>query len=323
MDISINKERAAAYGMTQDQILSQIQLQFTGQVASKYREAGHEMDVTLLYPEDKRSTISDLENMKVQSPEGATIPLNEIAQFKEMQGPVSLLRQNQQPQMNITTDVVNRDLSSVSKDVEKALEEMNLPEGYRYNIGGQVEDMVESFSDLAKALIFSIFLVYAVMAIQFENFLFPFIIMFSMPATVVGVMLGLFVTGIPLSIPGFIGIIMLAGIVVNNAIVLVDYINILRGRGMERLEAIVEAGRSRLRPILMTTLTTILGMVPLALALGEGAEMQQPLAVTIIFGLGVSSIFTLFLVPVVYTYLDDLTAKITRRKRKEVGSDPQ
>lgn len=317
MTIEIDKEKAAMYGLTQDQILSQISLLFTGQVATQYREEGTEMDVTLMYPEEKRSTINDLQDMKIQTPTGAVIPLDEVAGFVERQGPVSLLRQNQQPQMNVSTDIADRDLASVVSDIESILEDMQFPEGYTYSMGGQAEDMAESFADLALALIFSIFLVYAVMAIQFENFLFPFIIMFSLPATVVGVMLGLFVTDLPLSIPGFIGIIMLAGIVVNNSIVLVDYINILRRRGMERFEAIVEAGKSRLRPILMTTLTTVLAMVPLGLALGEGAEMQQPLAVTIIFGLGVSTIFTLVLIPVVYSLFDDLTGKFTRRKKKE------
>lgn len=316
LTINIDKEKAAAYGLSEQQIIGQIQLQFTGQVATKYREKGREMDVTLLYPEDERSEISDLEDMKIQTPTGAVIPLEEVSDFKEMQGPVTLLRQNQQPQMNVTSDVVERDLGSVVNDVETTLDDMDFPEGYTYEIGGQAEDMAKSFSDLALALIFSIFLVYAVMAVQFENFLFPFIIMFSMPATVVGVMLGLFVTGLPLSIPAFIGIIMLAGIVVNNSIVLVDYINILRRKGMDRYEAILLAGPSRLRPILMTTLTTMLGMVPLALALGEGAESQQPLAVTIIFGLGVSSLFTLLLIPVVYTLFDDLTKKITNRRKK-------
>ncbi|HLR63976.1 MAG TPA: efflux RND transporter permease subunit, partial [Pseudogracilibacillus sp.] len=148
--------------------------------------------------------------------------------------------------------------------------------------------------------------------------LFPFIIMFSMPATIVGVVGGLFVSGIAFSIPAFIGLIMLAGIVVNNSIVLVDYINILRRRGMDRYEAIIEAGKSRLRPILMTTLTTVLAMIPLGLALGEGAEMQQPLAITIIFGLSVSSLFTLFLIPIVYTLFDDLSRKILRRDTIQV-----
>ncbi|WP_088052249.1 efflux RND transporter permease subunit [Virgibacillus dakarensis] len=315
--ITINEDKAAMYGLTQEQITGQIQLQFTGQAATKYREAGHEMDVTMIYPEDERSQISDLQNMKITSPSGAAVPLEDVAEFKEMQGPVTLQRENQQPQLNVTSDVVDRDLAGVVSDIEATLDEMNFPEGYSYKIGGQAEDMADSFSDLAMALIFSIFLVYAVMAVQFENFLFPFIIMFSMPATVIGVMLGLFVTGLPLSIPAFIGVIMLAGIVVNNSIVLVDYINILRRKGIDRCEAILQAGPSRLRPILMTTLTTILGMVPLALALGEGAETQQPLAITIIFGLGVSSIFTLLLIPVVYTLFDDLTGKITRRKKKK------
>ncbi|WP_404455742.1 efflux RND transporter permease subunit [Virgibacillus necropolis] len=315
MTLSINEEKAAAYGLSEQQITGQVQLQFTGQVATQFREDGNEMNVVLMYPEDERSTIGDLKDMKIQSPTGGAIPLETVAQFKEVQGPVTLLRENQQAQMNVTSEVVDRDLASVVDDIKSKLSNLSLPEGYSYEIGGQAQDMAESFRDLSIALIFSIFLVYAVMAVQFENFLFPLIIMFSMPATVVGVMVGLFITGLPLSIPAFIGIIMLAGIVVNNSIVLVDYINILRRKGVDRYEAILEAGPSRLRPILMTTLTTILAMIPLALALGEGAETQQPLAVTIIFGLGISSIFTLLLIPVVYTLLDDLTAKIVRRKK--------
>src|SRR5699024_11052286 len=172
------------------------------------------------------------------------------------------------------------------------------------------------FAELTLALVFSIFLVYAVMAVQFENFLFPFIIMFSLPAKVIGVVGGLLISGLSFSIPAFIGIIMLAVIVVNNSIVLVDYIDLLRDRRMERYEAIIEAGRTRLRHILMTTLATVLAMVPLGLALGEGAEMQQPLAVTIIFGLSISIIFTLLLIPVVYTFFDDLTKKFTRKKKR-------
>lgn len=314
MNLTVNEDKAATYGLTEQQIISQVQLRFTGQIATQFRENGNEMNVVLMYPEDERSAIGDLKDMKIQSPKGGIIPLESVAKFEEVQGPVTLLRENQQAQMNVTSEVVDRDLASVVDDIEAKLSGLSLPEGYSYKIGGQAQDMTESFRDLSIALIFSIFLVYAVMAVQFENFLFPLIIMFSMPATVVGVMVGLFITGIPLSIPAFIGVIMLAGIVVNNSIVLVDYINILRRKGVDRYEAILEAGPSRLRPILMTTLTTILAMIPLALALGEGAETQQPLAVTIIFGLGISSIFTLLLIPVVYTLLDDLTAKIVRRK---------
>lgn len=316
MIIQIDENRAAMYGLLEQQIMSQMQLYFSGQVATIFREAGNELDVTLLYPEDDRKEISDVEDMKIHTPTGATIALSEVAELKEVQGPASLLRQNQQPQVNVSSDVMNRDLGGVVNDVEAKLDGMNLPEGYHYHIGGEAEEMAESFSDLILALIFSIFLVYAVMAVQFENFLFPFIIMFSMPATVIGVIVGLLVANISFSIPAFIGIIMLAGIVVNNSIILVDYVNILRRRGMERREAMIEAGRSRLRPILMTTLTTVLAMIPLGLALGEGAELQQPLAVTIIFGLTISSLFTLVLIPVVYSLFDDLTQKIVGRRRK-------
>ncbi|WP_053360669.1 efflux RND transporter permease subunit [Bacillus sp. FJAT-27251] len=320
MNVVIDEGKAAVYGLTQEQIMGQIQMQFTGQVATRYREKGQELDITLIYPEDRRTTISDLQDVNIQTPAGAVVPLDEVADFVEMQGPVSLNRQNQQPQINVTSAIADRDLRSVSTDIEKKLDSMNLPEGYSYTIGGQAADMADAFGDLAIALVFSIFLVYAVMAVQFENFLYPFIIMFALPTSVIGVLGGLFITGIPLSIPGFIGIIMLAGIVVNNSIVLVDYINILRRRGIERDEAVIEAGRSRLRPILMTTLTTVLAMIPLGLAIGEGAEMQQPLAITIIFGLSVSTLFTLFFVPVIYTLFDDWTAKVTRRRKRKNGT---
>ncbi|MFS0750335.1 efflux RND transporter permease subunit [Oceanobacillus sp. 1P07AA] len=316
MTITVDDAVASSYGLTSDQVSSQIQMKFSGQVVTQYREDGQEMDVTLVYPDEERSTINDLQDMTIQSPTGAEVPLDELVELEQVQGPESLLRENQQPQMNVTSDIVDRDLGSVVADVEATLSNMHFPEGYSYSIGGQAADMEEAFTELAIALVFSIFLVYAVMAIQFENLLQPFIIMFALPTTVIGVIGGLWVTGLSLSIPAFIGIIMLAGIVVNNSIVLVDYINILRRRGTDRLEAIIEAGRSRLRPILMTTLTTILAMVPLGLGIGEGAELQRPLAVTIIFGLTVSSFFTLFFVPVIYLIFDNITVKF-RGKKKE------
>src|SRR5690625_2274423 len=313
LQVEVDREKAAYYGLSANDIQSQIEMHFLGQVVTVFREEGREIDVSLMFPEESRQTIADLEDMKVTTSTGAQLPLIELATFTEKQGAVALIRQNQQAQMNVSSEISGRDLNGVVRDIEKHLEGMNFPEGYSFSIGGQAEDMEDAFGDLTIALIFSIFLVYAVMAVQFENFLFPFIIMFSIPATVVGVVLGLLVSGLSFSIPAFIGVIMLAGIVVNNSIVLVDYINILRRRGMDRYEAIIEAGKNRLRPILMTTLTTVLAMIPLGLALGEGAEMQQPLAVTIIFGLSVSSIFTLLLIPVVYTFFDDITKKIMRR----------
>ncbi len=313
LHVDVNKDKASAYGLSVEHIQGQIEMNFIGQPISVFRDEGREIDITLTYPEETRKTIAQLQNMKLHTEDGTQIALRDVASFEEVQGPVSLVRYNQQAYMSVTSELIDRDLGSVMNDIVAHLEQLDWPEGYYFSIGGQAEDMEEAFGDLTMALIFSIFLVYAVMAVQFENFLFPFIIMFSMPATVVGIIGGLFVTNLSFSIPAFIGVIMLAGIVVNNSIVLVDYINILRRRGMERYEAIIEAGRSRLRPILMTTLTTVLGMIPLGLALGEGAEMQQPLAIAIIFGLSVSSIFTLLLIPIIYQFFDDLTMKILRR----------
>ncbi|GAA0468454.1 efflux RND transporter permease subunit [Alkalibacillus silvisoli] len=317
MQVLVDRDVASEYGLTYEQVMGQVQMELLGQVATQYRSGGEELDVRVLTPEDQRQTIEDIENITIQSPTGASLALSDIAELVQEEGPASLTRQNQQRTVNVTSGIVDRDLGSVTGDIQNLLSGVDLPDGYNYSMGGEAEDMAEAFEDLAIALLFSIFLVYAVMAVQFENFLHPFVIMFSLPATIVGVIFGLFVTGLPFSIPAFIGIIMLAGIVVNNAIVLVDYINILRGKGKERFEAILEAGANRLRPILMTTLTTVLGMIPLSIGLGEGAEAQQPLAVVIIFGLTISMLFTLLLIPVVYTLFDDLSAKFTKRKNKE------
>ncbi|WP_102335472.1 efflux RND transporter permease subunit [Salimicrobium jeotgali] len=318
LDIQVDRNKASGYGLTEQQVISQVQLAFQGQTATRYREGGEELEVRLVTPLDESAGIAELEGTPIAAASGDLVPLSSIAEIEQVQGPVALNRENQQPQVNVTAEIGERDLGSVTADVEEEIDKLNFPEGYTYEVGGQAQDMEEAFGDLSFALLFSLFLVYAVMAVQFENFLFPFIIMFSLPATVVGVAVGLFITGLPLSMPAFVGIIMLAGIVVNNAIVLVDYINILRRRSYSRYDAILEAGPDRLRPILMTTVTTVLGMVPLALGIGQGAEAQQPLAVTIIFGLTVSSFFTLVLIPVVYTYFDDLSVKINSFFQKRV-----
>ena len=189
-----------------------------------------------------------------------------------------------------------------------------MPEGYFVKAGGETEEMTESFSSLGLAIILSIILVYMVMASQFESLFHPFIIMFSIPPTFIGVVLGLIVTGQSLSVTALMGYIMLIGIVVNNAIVLVDYINTLRKEGMERTEAILKAGPVRLRPILMTTLTTVLAILPLAFGGGEGSEGQAPLAVVVAFGLTFSTLITLILVPVVYTLFEDWLLKKKHRR---------
>jgi multidrug efflux pump subunit AcrB len=312
INVEADREAASKHGLDYRMILNQVQTNFNGQVATIFREGGDEFDVRIILPEDKRDSISDLKNMFIETPSGKLITLSQVAALTEVQGPAKINRQNQQRQVNVNAGVEGRNLGSVSEDIEAQIATIEFPEGYSYSIGGQTEQMRDSFRDLFFALLFSIFLVYAVMAIQFESFIFPLVVMFSMPTMAIGVLVGLFVTGQPFSIPAFIGIIMLAGIVVNNAIVLVDYITSLRNRGMDRIEAILKAAPSRLRPIFMTSLTTVLGMIPLAFGIGQGGEAQIPLAVVIIFGLTSSMFFTLLLIPVMYTYLEDLSNWIKR-----------
>ncbi|WCR28120.1 efflux RND transporter permease subunit [Paenibacillus thiaminolyticus] len=312
LNISIDRSLAATYGLSYQQIMNEISLAMNGQLATQYREGGNEYDVRVILPEAERDSISALNALTIQSQTGQLVPLSAVAQFQQLQGPVMIQRENQQRQINVTADVAGRDLGTVSVEIMQALQNMNFPDGYTYSMGGETEEMIKSFIDLAIALVFSIFLVYVVMAVQFESLLYPFIIMFSMPTMFIGVNFGLFITGTPISVTALIGIIMLAGIVVNNAIILVDYINIQRRSGLERHEAIMQGAPSRLRPIFMTTLTTVLGLIPLALGIGEGAEMQAPLAIVVIFGLSSSTIFTLLLVPVMYTYLDDFSNWLKR-----------
>lgn len=319
--VIVDRNEAQAYGLTYGEIMQTVSTAFQGQTATFMRTEGQEIEVNLVFPSELREDIQDLRHLPLMTPFGESIPLSAVAEFDEGQGPHVINRQNQERGVNVTADLLGRDLGSVIAEIEADLASLHVPEGYEVSIGGDYEQMMDTFADLALALILAIFLVYAVMAIQFEKLMYPFIVMFSLPATFIGVVIGLAVTGRPLSAPGFIGLIMLAGIVVNNAIVLIDYINTLRGRGMSREEAILQAGPDRLRPILMTVLTTVLAMFPLSLGIGEGAEMQAPLATVIIFGLSFSTLITLILVPVMYIYMDNLTnwwKSLFRRRRKSV-----
>ena len=324
LQVVVDRDMAAYYGLTQAQIMNEISIGFTGQIATRYREAGNEFDVRVILPEKYRQTIGDLETMTIRNLQGTEIPLVAVAELSQIQGPAGINRSNQQRQVRVTSDLDGVDLGTASTSIEEGISRLNIPDGYDVTLGGQAQDMAESFGQLTLALLLAIFLVYMVMTVQFESFFHPFVIMFSLPTTVVGVLVGLFVTNQTLSIPAFIGLIMLSGIVVNNGIILVSYINILREKGHDRHRAIIEAGRSRLRPILMTTLTTVLAMIPLALGIGEGAETQMPMAIVVIFGLLFSTVFTLVLVPVMYIILDNLTKRIgsfSWKRKKAVEID--
>jgi HAE1 family hydrophobic/amphiphilic exporter-1 len=322
--ILVDRELAAQYGLSFNEVMQSVRAGFNGQVATRMKVDGQEINVNVILPEENRSDVSGLENMTITNASGVSVPLSTVASLKQVEGPSTINRQNQERGVNVTGEVLGRNLASVVQDIQAKLDGITLPEGYTLSFGGQNEEMLDAFSSLLLALGLAVFLVYAVMAVQFESAMQPFIIMFSLPATFIGIILGFVITGRPLSVPAFIGVIMLVGLVVNNAIVLIDYINVLRREGLTREEAILQAGPRRLRPILMTTLTTVLAMIPLVIGVGEGSEMQQPLATVIVFGLSFSTLITLVLVPVMYIYLDRLGSwwmGLFRRKKTKTTEE--
>jgi len=310
IEVRLDRARAASYGLGTAQVAQTLRTAVFGQVVTRYRSGGEELDLRLRLVPGARTSVQDLESLYIAAPNGVAVPLREIAELREVEGPSVIPRKDQTRVCYVTGDLAGRPLGDVMKDIQARLAGLRLPHGCEIIYGGEYKEMQESFSSLTFALLLGILLVYMVMASQFESLLHPFVIMFTMPLAVIGVVLGLALTGKTFNIAAFIGVIMLAGIVVNNAIVLVDYINTLRRRGMARREAILQAGPVRLRPVLMTALTTVLGMVPLALGIGTGAEADAPLAVAVIGGLTVATFLTLVVVPVVYTLFEDLGSRI-------------
>ena len=306
LQVRLDREKAAALGFNTYQLSSAVRNALEGQVVTSYRVEGDEIDVRVKGLEMTRESKRALSQVPLTTAEGGNIALGEVAEIVEEISPAQIERDGQVRSASVTGGISQRDLGSIMQDIQEDMADYDLPAGYMIEYGGEMADMMEAFGELSLALILAICLVYMVMASQFESLLYPFVIMFSLPQTFTGVVLALAITGRTLNVSSFMGVIMLAGIVVNNAIVLVDYINILRREeGYDRDEAVMEGGSVRLRPILMTTITTILGMLPLAFALGEGAETWAPMATVIIGGLAVSTVVTLVLVPTVYVITDD------------------
>lgn len=317
IEVLINKDVAATYGLTTAQIASAVRGGATGTTVTKYKEEGKEIDVVIKMSGDITDSLSDFEQLSITGPTGANIPLTQVADLIIKKGPIQITREQQERMVTVTGQIIDRDMSSINADIVKKLQEYEMPRGYHYNIGGEHKDMMEAFEQLLLVLALAVVLIYMVMAAQFESLIYPFIIMFTVPLAISGGALALFITGRSLGVTALIGVIMLAGIVVNNGIVLVDYINVLRSEGKERTEAVTTAGTVRLRPILMTTLTTILGLVPIALGIGEGAELQAPMATVVIGGLTLSTILTLVFVPVLYIIFDDISASFRSKFKKK------
>ncbi|SDK87038.1 efflux RND transporter permease subunit [Natronincola ferrireducens] len=321
IQVTVNRSIASRYGLTAAQVAQSIRGNVQGTVATRYKVEGTEVDVVIRSHPYLKESIANFSQMQLMTPLGVMVPLEQVANISLAQGPTRVERDDQVRTIRVTSDILGRDLRSIAKDIEDQLGDYPMPEGYSYRLGGENEDLVESFKSLGLAIILAILLVYMVLASQFESLLHPFTIMLSVPLAFSGGALGLFITRRALSVPAIIGVIVLAGIVVNNAIVLVDYINILRGKGMSMREAILKAGPTRLRPILMTALTTMLGLLPLALGIGEGAEAQAPLATVVIGGLLLSTLLTLIFIPVMYMVFDRMSSFVKQKllKRKKVS----
>jgi hydrophobic/amphiphilic exporter-1 (mainly G- bacteria), HAE1 family len=304
IQIEFDQERAARLGLVVRDIADTVVAQVRGEIATRYTWRDTKIDVLVRSVDTRDSSMAEIENLIVNPESQRPVPLNAVADIRLAVGPAEIRRADQARVAIISANLAYGDLAAATEEVRQIIASVPLPLGISASISGQSAEMQDSFRSMMFTLALAIFLVYLVMASQFESLVHPFVIMFTIPLALVGAVWALWLTGTTVSVVAFIGLIMLAGIVVNNAIVLVDLINQLRREGSELHAAIIEAGRARLRPILMTTLTTTLGLLPMALGFGEGAEVRAPMAITVIGGLAVSTLLTLLVIPVVYSLLD-------------------
>jgi HAE1 family hydrophobic/amphiphilic exporter-1 len=297
--IRVDRNRAAQYGLTAAQVGTTIRRAFAGETVATVLYEGEEVDVRVRFKAEDRMSVQDINRITVSSPLGFSVPLTNLVEVEKAYGPVSIARENQQRVINIDARVTG-DVRTAVNSIKEQVDRLAIPAGFSIVYGGSWEDIQAVVKDLVLVLILSMTLIYFIMAAQFESFRDPFIIMFTLPMTFVGVIWIHLLTGTIFSAFSGIGLLMLVGIVVNNGIILVDYTNLLRKRDYELTRAVVAAGRIRLRPILMTVLTTILALMPIAFFGGSGSELRKPMALTVTGGLLVSTVFTLILIPVLY-----------------------
>jgi HAE1 family hydrophobic/amphiphilic exporter-1 len=311
--ITPDRDKASMMGFTMAEIGNGVRYANLGQVVTRYREAGEEYDVRIRLDEIDRTTMGQVTAIPVISRTGVVTQIANLGEIKHERGPISIARENRVRCVKVTAKTESRDIKGEMAKVQAALKETeaSLPNGYFIEYGGSFEDMQDTFKDLILALIIAVILIYMVMAAQFESFTQPLIVMMTVPLGFIGVAFGLWFMGHPLSIVAFIGIIILVGIVVNNGIVLITFVNQLREEGHSMRDALIMAGGIRLRPILITSLTTIVGMLPMAFATGQGSEMQSPMGTTVAFGLAAATLLTLFVVPVFYSIVDGIAHVFT------------
>ena len=310
--VELDREKMTSVGLSTAMVSTAMYNRVAGMVASKFREEGDEYDILIRFGEEFRSSVTDIENIALQTTTGQTVHLGDVGKVKEYWAPPNIERKRRERIVTVSVTPYKVSLGEMANRIKKIVDKTDIPSEMLIEVGGAYEDQQEGFMDLAMLLVLSLLLVYIVMASQFESLKMPFIIMFSIPFAFTGVILALYFTNSTLSLIAALGAVMLVGIVVKNAIVLVDYINLMRDRGYPLDEAIVLSGKSRLRPVLMTALTNILGMLPLALSTGKGSEIWSPMGISVIGGLIFSTVITMIIVPVIYRVF-------TRRHERDKG----
>ncbi len=317
-EIVVDPVQAAAIGTTPSAIVSTVKDMISGIEATDLQTSDQEYTVKVMYPEDRFQDVSDLSGLMISTQSGSKVPLTDVAEIVFNNSPTQIERQDGDYQVSVTGQTAQgASATQLSREIMARVQQMDLPEGVEVEAGGNMQTMNEEFSNIYMALATAIFLVFVVMAMQFESMKFSLVVMLSVPFSMTGAFLGLILTGLSISMTSLIGLIMLVGIVVNNAIVLIDYTNILRReQGMPARDALIFSGKTRLRPILMSTLTTILGLIPTALGIGGNVEMMQSMSVVVIGGLSISTLITLILIPTVYLLFD---GEDRRRKGKNTG----
>lgn len=324
--VVVDRLKVADMKLTVSQIADMLQTVLSGTETGFYREGGNEYRILVKLKDAERMDIREILDLTVTNAEGKPVVLRNVVRVQPRTGPVLIERKDQERIISVSANISGRDLGSILKDTESRLSTIPTPRDFSISFGGDYEEQQKAYNELLLSFVLSLILIYMVMASLYESLLDPFIVMFSVPLAGIGVILILFLTHTTFNVQSFIGCIMLGGIVVNNAILLVDHSNLLyQERGMALKEAIMEAGRRRLRPILMTALTTILALLPLALGLGEGAETQAPMARTVLGGLLGSTLITLVFVPVVYflfkTKLEKRKGRLAQAESVPVSSE--
>lgn len=322
LQIVFDQERAAKLGLAVRDIADRVVANVRGEIATRYTRRDKKIDVLVRSVDAERSSIDEIRNLIVNPAADRPVTLDAVADVIVSRGPAEIRRVAQERVAVISANVAYGDLGSAVAEAQAVLDATPMPAGISATVAGQSEEMQDSFRSMQFALLLAVFLVYLVMASQFESLIHPLVILFTIPLALTGAILALFVTGTTINVIAFIGIIMLAGIVVNNAIVLVDLINQLRAAGLDKFDAIRQAGQTRLRPILMTTLTTALGLLPMAVGVGEGAEVRAPMAIAVIGGLLLATLLTLIVIPVVYSLFDRQRSPAVRGTNLRLSRPP-